>query len=94
MSHDDQRNTLIVELASRTSQANLQGFNDFELAGMGAVLILLRAAKLCDDNQLKAMTADDQRNTLIVNIGSRTNAPMLQGLNNLDLVLLALGQGN
>ena len=36
MSHDGQRNTLIVEMANRSTQSNLQSFDDYTLAGMGA----------------------------------------------------------
>ncbi len=92
MSHDDMRNTLIVELANRSRQSDLQRFDNDTLAGMGAVLVLLREAKIHDDRALKTMTADDQRNSLIVEIGSQTGLEaQLQGLSNLDLVLVALG---
>ena len=68
MSHDDMRNTLIVELAGRSRQTNLQSFNDDTLAGMGALLVYLRTARIRDDAVLKTMTADDMRNILIVEL--------------------------
>ena len=94
MSHGDQRNTLIVELAGRTKQTGLQAFNDDTLAGMGAVLVFLRAARIRNDADLKGLTADDMRNVLIVELGAQTqmSGPALQGMSNLDLVLLGLGK--
>jgi hypothetical protein len=93
MSHDDQRNTLIVELAAHSNQRNFQAFNDATLEGMGAVMVTLRGARIRDDNALKGMSADDQRNTLIVEMDSQTQlgTRRLQGLGNMDLVLAALG---
>lgn len=92
MSHEDQRNTLIVELAGHSNQANYQSFDDVELAGMGAVMVFLRATGIRDDETLKMMSADDQRNTLIVEIGAQTGiGSQLQSLSNLELVLVGLG---
>jgi hypothetical protein len=92
MSEDDQRNTLIVELSGRSNQHNLQGFNSFDLAGIGAVLVFMRTARIRDDAQLKTMSFDDMRNTLIVEIDGQTHlGSRLQGLSNLDLVLAGLG---
>jgi hypothetical protein len=92
MTHDDQRNTLIVELAAHSNQTNYQQFNDVTLEGMGAVMVTLRGARIRDDNALKTMSADDQRNTLIVEIGAQTGlGAKLQALSNMDLVLAALG---
>jgi len=93
MSPDDQRNTLIVELSGRTSQSNLQSFDDPTLAGMGAALDFIRQAKIRTDSELQTMTADDQRNTLIVEIADQTGRGReLQDLNNVELVLLGLGR--
>jgi hypothetical protein len=92
MSAEDQRNTLIVELSGRSNQHNFQSFNNFELAGMGAVLVFLREARIRDDAQLKTITIDDMRNILIVEIDGQTNlGSKLQGLSNMDLVLAGLG---
>jgi hypothetical protein len=94
MSADDQRNTLIVELANRTKQPGsyYQGLNDAELAGDGAVLVMLRRAQIRSDADLKQMTDDDARNTLIVELDIQTKfGQTLQGLSNLELVGLALG---
>ena len=95
MSRDDQRNTLIVELAGRSNQSGAfyQGLDDEQLAGTGAVLVFLREAKIRTDQEIKTMTADDQRNTMIVEMGGQTGlGSSLQGLGNLDLALLALGK--
>jgi Matrixin len=98
MSHDDQRNTLIVEMAGRTNQsgAHFQSLDDAALAGAGAVLVFLRTARIRTDAELKTISDDDQRNILIVELGGQTNlsGPVLQGMSNLDLVLLGLGKGN
>ena len=92
MSPDDQRNTLIVEMAGHSNQTNFQAFNDFELGGAGAVMVFLRRARIRTDAELKKMSVDDQRNVAIVEIGSQTNlGSKLQGLSNMDLVLTALG---
>jgi len=94
MSPDDQRNTLIVELAGRTNQSigHFQAMNDFGLAGVGAVLVFLREASIRIDQQLKSMSDDDRRNTLIVELGAQTQlGSKLQGLINMDLVRVGLG---
>ena len=97
MSHDDQRNTLIVEMTGRTNQSvsHFQSLNDAALAGAGAVLVFLRAARIRTDAELKKISDDDQRNTLIVEIDHQTHlGSQLQGLSNMDLVLLGLGKGS
>src|SRR5687768_15786406 len=94
MSPDDMRNTLIVELAGRSRQTNVQSFDDDTLAGMGALLVYLRTARIRNDASLKTMTSDDMRNTLIVELGGQTqmSGPALQGMSNIDLILLGLGK--
>jgi hypothetical protein len=93
MSHDDQRNTLIVEMTKHSNQTNFQAFNDAELEGVGAVMLALRTGRMRDDAGLRGMSVDDQRNTLIVemDIQTKRGVPRLQGLSNLDLALTALG---
>jgi hypothetical protein len=95
MSSEDHRNTLIVELSNRTNQSagHFQSLDNAALAGAGAVLVFLRESGIRDDQALKAMSADDQRNTLIVELGGQTQIPIssLQGLSNLELVLEGLG---
>ncbi len=94
MSNDDQRNTLIVEMAGRTNQsvAHFQAMDDFTLVGVGAVYVFLREARIRTEQQLKTISDDDQRNILIVEIGSQTGlGRKLQGLRNMDLVRLGLG---
>jgi hypothetical protein len=97
MSHDDQRNSLIVELAARTNQpaAHFQGFDDGALAGAGAALVFLRTIKARTDEQLKTISADDQRNLLIIAIGHQTAipGPQLQAMTNSALVDIGLGNG-
>jgi len=96
MSPEDQRNTLIVELTKHSNQRNYQSFDDNTLAGMGAVLVFLRATGLRDDSALARMSADDQRNTVIVEMGIQHPhlAARLQGFSNMELVLTALGRGD
>jgi hypothetical protein len=94
MSNEDQRNTLIVALSRHTNQSvgHFQGMDDATLAGTGAVLVFLRRAKIRTDEELKTISDDDQRNILIVEIGGQTHLGQeLQGLSNLDLVLVGLG---
>ena len=93
MSREDRRNTLIVVLTSLSNQSNYQSFDNDTLAGMGAVMVYLRAARIRDDAALKTMSADDQRNTLIVELDAQTGAGVakLQSLSNLDLVRVGLG---
>jgi hypothetical protein len=97
MSHDDQRNTLIVELAGRTNQsvAHYQGLDDAALEGAGAALVFLRTIKARTDEELKAISDDDQRNLLIIAIGDQTGIPIpqLQGMTSSALVGLGLGSG-
>src|SRR2546426_4809562 len=91
MSHEDQRNTLIVELSGRTNQSvpHFQSLDDATLAGTGAVLVFLRDARIRTDAELKTISDDDQRNILIVELGSQTSLPgaVLQGMSNMDLVV-------
>jgi hypothetical protein len=93
MTHDDQRNTLIVELTNRSNQPveHYQGMDDATLSGAGAVLVVMREAQIRDDDTLMTMSDDDQRNTLIVEIGALGfPGEYLQGLSNLDLVRTVL----
>lgn len=95
MSVEDQRNTLIVELTNWTNQSNFQSFTNEVLEGMGAVLVFLRAARVRSDAELQAMSAEDQRNTLIAFLGAKTGLGReLQRLTSLDLVLLGLGDND
>jgi hypothetical protein len=92
MPREDQRNTLIVEMAKHSNQNNYQAFNDATLEGMGAVMVALRSGRMRDDAGLRTMSADDQRNTLIVEMDRQTHlGKRLQGLTNMQLVLTALG---
>ncbi|WP_154697638.1 hypothetical protein [Lentzea guizhouensis] len=92
MSNEDMRNTLIVVMTSLSNQNNYQGYNNLELAGVGAVMVFLRETGVRDDAALQQMSADDQRNTAIVVLDAQTGrGQRLQGLSNLDLVKIALG---
>ena len=92
LSLDDQRNILIVELAGRTNQSGgfYQSLDNDTLAGTGAMLVFVRAAKIRTDQDLKTITDDDIRNIFIVEIYGRTGRTDLQGLSNIQLVRLAL----
>ena len=66
--------------------------DDATLAGTGAVLVFLRRARIRNDEELRSISDDDQRNILIVEIGAQTGSgSKLQGLSSMDLVLTALG---
>ncbi len=92
MTHDDMRNTLIVELTNRTNQTNYQSYNDAQLEGAGAVLVTMRTVGIRDDATLRTMSADDMRNTLIVELDQQTGlGRALQGFSDLDLVRTVLG---
>ena len=95
MSNEDQRNTLITELAARTNEpvGHFQSLDDAPLAGTGALLVFLREAKIRSDADLKKMSDGDLRNTMIVEIGAQTgfDTSRLQGMSNMDLALRALG---
>jgi hypothetical protein len=81
-----------VELTNRTNQNNYQGYDNDTLAGIGAVLVYLRVSGIRDDAALKAMSADDLRNTLITVLAAETGQGLgLQALSNMDLVLVGLG---
>ncbi len=94
MSHEDMRNTLIVEMTNHSNQTtpSYQALNDAELEAAGGVMVLLRNLRIRDDAALRQMSADDQRNTLIVELDAQTRLGReLQGLTNLQLVRTALG---
>ena len=90
MSFEGQRNTLITELVGRTkgTLAYYQALNDADLAGAGALLVYLRGTGSRNDQQIKTMTADDMRNTVIVEVGAQTRRGRseLQALSNITLV--------
>src|SRR5438105_157647 len=92
---EDRRNTLIVELANRTNQPvhHYQAMDDATLAGAGAVLVFLRLIGARNDEQLKTISDDDQRNLMIIALGVQTglSGPRLQSLSNLELASEAFG---
>lgn len=95
MSPDDQRNTLIVEMTNHSNQSggSYQAMSDADLAGAGALMVFLRQGAIANAAQLKTMSSDDHRNTVIVNIDRLFNiGQSLQGLPNLELVLMGLGK--
>jgi hypothetical protein len=98
MHHDDHRNTLIVEMANRTKLpvSHYQSLNDADLAAVGALLVFIRAAQIRNDAEIKAMSDDDLRNTMIVEMAAPSQTgfsiQVLQGLSTMDLILLGLGQ--
>lgn len=93
-SSDDQRNALIANLVHLCRQDGgfFQGMDDATLAGCGAVSVLLRDAGIRDAATLAGLTADEQRNILIVEVDGFTHEGRdLQRLGNGDLVRIALG---
>ncbi len=95
MPTEDKRNSLIVELANHTNQpaGYFQGFDDDTLIGKGATVVFLREAGIRDDNALKNMSDNDQRNTLVVENNNHTDKPIssLQNMSNKELVQEGLG---
>lgn len=95
MSPDDQRNTVITELAGRTLDLGpvLQGFTDRELIGKAANYIFLLKAGIRSEMDMRAMKTDDVRNTIIVENHNHTGLPVptLQGLEDIALAEMALG---
>jgi hypothetical protein len=92
MSADDQRNTLIVEMAKHSNQTNFQSFSDGDLAGAGLIMVFLLKGGIRTAAQLQTISVNDQRNIMIVEInGSTQLGGTLQGRSNVDLVLLGLG---
>jgi hypothetical protein len=92
---DDRRNTLITELVGRTRDTigYYQSLNDADLAGAGALLAYLRHTGTRTDPQIRTMSADDMRNTVIVEVASQTGRGSdLQALNNMELIQLVLGR--
>ena len=94
MSAGDQRNTLIVEMTKHSNQpgGHFQSLNDAQLAGAGAAMVFLLKGGIRDENDLKTMSDDDQRNTAIVEVAAQTHlGNRLQGLRTIDVVAAALG---
>lgn len=94
MHPDDRRNTLITELVGRTKDTvgHYQSLNDADLAGAGALLVYLRETGSRTDQQIKTMSADDMRNTVIVEVAAQGHCgdPALQALSNINVVKLVL----
>jgi hypothetical protein len=94
MSLEDQRNTVIVELSKHANMPvpYFQGLDNDALIEKGAVTVFLLKAGIRDALALQAMTDDDQRNTLIVEDAGHTGTagPVLQGMNDLQLVRVGL----
>ena len=94
MPFEDRRNTLIAELSNRTKDTvgYYQSLNDADLAGTGALLVFLRETGSRTDQQIKAMSAGDMRNTVIVEANVRTGRaiPDLQAMSNLEMVKLLI----
>jgi hypothetical protein len=95
MSYEDMGNTVFVEMSKHSNQPVpwYQGQADATLAGMGAAMVFLRHTGIRDDAALRQMSADDQRNSLIVEMDGQTGqGRALQGFSTLGLVLIALGR--
>ncbi|QEL14153.1 hypothetical protein [Limnoglobus roseus] len=84
MTDDDVRNTLIVAMHAQTGTPvpTLQGMTDLNLAllGLGSDRSFIRGALLVGRfrtmAELLAMSAEDQRNTLIVTLAGLSNQPV------------------
>jgi Dual-action HEIGH metallo-peptidase len=94
MTNSDQRNTLIAELAKRTkdSIAYYQSLANDQLAGAGSILVYMRRSASRTDQEIKAMTSDDLRNTLIVGLNAEIGYRIeeLQSLGDFELALVAM----
>jgi hypothetical protein len=92
MTVEDTRNTLITELANRTKSpvSYYQSLNNNDLAGAGALLVSLRESRSRTDQQIKTMSPEDLRNTVIAEANVRTNRGLsaLQALKNMDVAKL------
>lgn len=86
MSHDDMRNTLIVQMNSKSSQtiSSLQAKDDEELAWGALMYNFLLNSGLKTSSQLESMSFDDFRNTIIVanNQNTSNSITTLQGYSN------------
>lgn len=96
MSSEDHRNTLIVELAGHSNQAvpYFQSLDNSALAAAGAVAFTLRESRIRSDADLRQMSTEDHRNTLIVEANFQTQIPIpqLQGLDNFSLTRVLCGE--
>jgi 2-keto-3-deoxy-galactonokinase len=95
MSPEDSRNTLITELVGRTTDTvgHYQSLHNADLAGAGALLVYLRETRSRTDQQIKTMSADDMRNSVIIEVAAQTGRGRdLQALNNMELIQLVLGR--
>lgn len=91
MSNDDVSNTAIVELSTRSANTvadlHRKGGSDDDLAGMLCLEQALLLGGYRTAAELKTMSVDDWRNTLIVELASLTSLPVskLQGMRNVEL---------
>jgi hypothetical protein len=88
-----QRQALIDVMVDHAHEpiSNFRSLTDDDLAGVGAVLVVLLIGGSRSKAQLKTMSSDDQRNTLIVELARGQVMPELQGMTNTQLALLAMG---
>jgi len=90
MSHDDQRNTVIVGLWHRDGTEGLQGKTDNQLIAQCMEWTL--GDCLVDHNwrsadDIQSMSHDDQRNTVIVELHHRDGTDGLQGKSDAQLII-------
>lgn len=94
MPTEQKRNLLIVELEQHTNQTAqyFQRYDNDRLVGKAATVVFLREAGIRDDNALKRLSDDDQRNILIVENNDHTDrpGPELQGMSDKELVQMGL----
>jgi hypothetical protein len=93
MTSDQKRNTVIQLLSDFSTQpvGYYQGLSDNELVDRGAILMILR--NIVSDDALKQMSDDQQRNSIIVALNSRTDKAIgeLQGKSNRELAQIGFG---
>jgi hypothetical protein len=92
---DDKRNAIISEATKLTRVPNpyfLQGFDNDALIAKAAIIIFLIRAKVRRPEDMKTMTVDEQRATLIIENHNHTNiaTPNLQAMADADLVHLGV----
>ncbi len=88
-----QRQALISVMVDHTHEPidHFRSLNDEDLAGAGAVLVVLLVGGSRTKAQLKTIASDDQRNILIVELARGQVMPELQGMTNTQLAVLAMG---
>lgn len=94
MAPEQQRNALINIMAAHSNESisHFQSLNDNDLAGVGAVMVVLLVGGSRTPDQLRTISSDNQRNTLISELASQgLSGSTLQGMGNQQVALVACG---